>query len=97
MRMYPGLQALIRCTMRKLKVPLTDIEVDKGTTVWIPLAALHRDPDCFPDPDTFDPDRFTDENKATIPPYMYMPFGDGPRICIGMSISECSPNLRDSH
>lgn len=49
----------------------------------IPVFALHRDPEYYPNPDVFDPDRFTPENKKLRPPCTYLPFGDGPRNCIG--------------
>lgn len=49
----------------------------------IPAYGLHRDPEYFPQPDLFDPDRFSDENKSKMWDYTYMPFGDGPRLCIG--------------
>ncbi|RZB40136.1 p450 domain containing protein [Asbolus verrucosus] len=57
--------------------------LEKNTTVWIPIFALHRNPQHFPDPDKFDPERFNDENKGNIKPYTYLPFGAGPRNCIG--------------
>ena len=51
--------------------------------IYIPVLALHHDPTYFPDPDKFDPERFTEENKHSIPNYTYIPFGEGPRMCIG--------------
>ncbi|CAH0564137.1 unnamed protein product [Brassicogethes aeneus] len=50
---------------------------EKGEPVWIPIYALHRDPE------KFDPERFSEENKSKIVPYTYLPFGAGPRNCIG--------------
>ena len=54
-----------------------------GDFVGIPTFGFHRDPNYYPDPDKFDPERFSDENKEYIRPYTYMPFGTGPRNCIG--------------
>ena len=45
--------------------------------------ALHRDPRFFPDPERFDPERFADGWEDRIPRYAYLPFGGGPRVCIG--------------
>ncbi len=44
---------------------------------------LHRDPRWFPDPDTFDPTRWLDDRRHDVPKYAYLPFGTGPRACIG--------------
>lgn len=52
-------------------------------SVLIPAYGLHLDPAYFPDPNVFDPNRFVGENKSKIWDYTYIPFGDGPRICIG--------------
>lgn len=57
--------------------------IPKDITVFVPSLALHRDPEYFPDPEHFDPERFNEENKSKIQDYTYIPFGDGPRICIG--------------
>lgn len=54
-----------------------------GDVVWIPIFAYHRDPENFENPTKFDPERFSDENKGNIKPYTYLPFGAGPRNCIG--------------
>jgi len=51
--------------------------------VLLPIYILHHDPRWWSDPETFDPDHFTAENEAKIPKYAYLPFGGGPRICIG--------------
>ena len=52
-------------------------------SVWFPVFGIHRDPQYYPEPERFDPERFNDENKVNISPYTYMPFGVGPRNCIG--------------
>lgn len=59
------------------------IELPKDSQIWIPVHGIHRDPDNYPDPEKFNPERFSDENKNDIKPYTYMPFGEGPRNCIG--------------
>lgn len=81
LRLYPPAYALSR-------VALHDIELDgylvrKNETVVLCPYTMHRRPDFFPDPERFDPERFTLENEKRLPRYAYFPFGAGPRICIG--------------
>ena len=60
-------------------------EVRPGDTVILPIYALHRHHDLWPDPDRFDPSRFMD--PKSIDRFAYLPFGDGPRICIGANFA----------
>jgi cytochrome P450 len=53
----------------------------------MPIYAIHRHAKRWEDPDAFDPERFAPEREAQIPRYQYMPFGAGPRICIGMAFA----------
>ena len=67
---------------------LRDIDVDgyrvrAGTELMVGISALHRDPGLWDDPLTFDPDRFSPENSAGRDRWQYLPFGGGPRSCIG--------------
>ncbi|XP_044738022.1 cytochrome P450 9e2-like [Chrysoperla carnea] len=66
-----------------LNVDGKDIFLEKGTNIEIPIYGIHHDPQFYPNPDKFDPERFSDENRHNIDPMTYLPFGVGPRNCIG--------------
>lgn len=81
LRMYPpGTRIERRCT-KDYTISGTNAVVGKDALVYIPVLAVHRDPQYYPDPDRFDPERFTPEAKAARHPYTYIPFGHGPRNC----------------
>ncbi|XP_076146051.1 cytochrome P450 3A27-like [Alosa pseudoharengus] len=77
----------------KKTVDVGGVIIPKGAIVMVPTYALHRDPELWTDPETFKPERFSKENKESIDPYSYMPFGLGPRNCIGMRFALISMKL----
>ncbi|KAF5290750.1 hypothetical protein FQR65_LT11531 [Abscondita terminalis] len=83
LRKYPLTPILNREAVRDYKFESTGLVIEKGTTVLITQQGLHWDPKYFPEPEKYDPERFSDNNKSSIPNYVYLPFGDGPRNCIG--------------
>ncbi|KAK5644025.1 hypothetical protein RI129_007870 [Pyrocoelia pectoralis] len=60
-----------------------DLLIEKGTPIWILQNAIQTDADNFPNPKKFDPDRFMIKNKLNMKSYSYIPFGAGPRSCLG--------------
>ncbi|GAV06330.1 hypothetical protein RvY_16341-3 [Ramazzottius varieornatus] len=61
-----------------------NLTLDKGTIIAIPIYAIQHDSEYWPEPDSFNPDRFSEENKHKIVPFTFLPFGQGPRNCAGM-------------
>jgi len=81
LRKYPSAWLIARENTESVR--LGEYEFPAGTHFAIMIYHLHHDPRFFPDPERFDPERFNPENEAAIPKYAYIPFSDGPRICIG--------------
>ncbi|ERL85835.1 hypothetical protein D910_03250 [Dendroctonus ponderosae] len=82
LRKYPALPFLDRTCLRDYKVENSDLVIEKATAVYIPMFALHYNPEFFPQPEKYDPQRFADKSKINKEGLYYVPFGDGPRICI---------------
>lgn len=57
--------------------------IEKGTPITIPIMGIQNDPDIYPDPNRFDPDRMTKERMAARHPASFLPLGGGPRLCLG--------------
>ncbi|XP_076750387.1 putative cytochrome P450 6a14 [Xylocopa sonorina] len=83
LRKYPVLLWLSRIALADYTFPGTKVSIPKGQPVFCPLFAIHRDPEIYPNPDVFDPERFNEDNAKTRHPMHFLPFGDGPRNCIG--------------
>ncbi|XP_011175444.1 cytochrome P450 9e2-like [Solenopsis invicta] len=85
LRMYPIVSFLDRVCIKETELPPATpkskpVTLKPGDRVWFPNYSLHRDPKYYPHPNKFDPERFLDN---TVDNSIYMPFGIGPRICIG--------------
>ena len=64
------------------------MKIPKGTNWVASIWALHRDPDIYPNPEQFDPERFNAENRKKRDNCAFLPFGTGPRNCIGNNINQ---------
>jgi cytochrome P450 len=81
LRLYPPAYIVARSVVRPIE--LDGYQLKPGMNIGICSYTLHRNPTYFPDPERFDPERWTPENEANIPRYAYLPFGAGPHVCIG--------------
>jgi cytochrome P450 len=86
MRLYPpvaifGREAARDCT-------IGDYEIPQGTVVTISQWVMHRHPKYFENPEAFQPERWTEIFEKELPKGVYIPFGDGPRVCIGKGFAQ---------
>jgi cytochrome P450 family 6 len=81
------------------QIPGSKHVIEKGTPFVIPIIAIHHDERYWKNPNVFDPKRFTPEEVAKRPNLAFMPFGEGPRNCIGMrlAIRGCLKSLDNCH
>ncbi|WP_161557234.1 cytochrome P450 [Acidisarcina polymorpha] len=79
LRLYPPLWCIGRYTIRN--TTLSGFPVARGTHIWLCIYRLHRDPRWFSDPEAFQPERWQD--GTSLKKFTYVPFGVGPRVCIG--------------
>jgi cytochrome P450 len=85
MRLYPPVFLFGREAIRDCRIG--DVAVRKGTTIFISQWLLHRDERFFENPLEFLPERWADDFEKKLTPYAYVPFGGGPRICIGKELA----------
>ena len=85
MRLYPPAPVIVREAQRDLR--LGDQIIKAGTVVYVPVYAVHRHEKLWKEPDRFDPERFDPEAVRGRNRLAYLPFGAGPRICIGMGFA----------
>ncbi|KAL1438418.1 hypothetical protein MTO96_048032 [Rhipicephalus appendiculatus] len=69
------------------------ITIPAGTSIVIPNHHLSHDPNFWEQPEVFDPERFSPENKGHVDPVVYQPFGQGPRNCVGMRFAQLEMKL----
>ncbi|XP_046384408.1 cytochrome P450 4C1-like [Ischnura elegans] len=81
LRIYPSVPYIARVLTEDFQ--MGEYMVPAGATINLAISGIHMNPSVFPDPKTFDPDRFLPEAVKTRHPYAYIPFSAGPRNCIG--------------
>jgi cytochrome P450 len=86
MRLYPPLPLIGRQARQGARIGNEDVRA--GTAVYIPVYAVHRHEAYWREPDEFDPGRFERQAVKALDRYTYLPFGAGPRICIGQTFGE---------
>ena len=85
-RLYPPVALIVRAARRDVK--LGNELVRAGTTVYVPVYAVHRHEKLWREPQRFDPSRFEPDAAKAHDRYTYLPFGGGPRVCIGQNFAQ---------
>jgi cytochrome P450 len=82
MRLFPPVPVHFRQAIKEIDFGHGHI-IPAGTNIFMSVYTIHRDPRHFPDPEKFDPGRFSPQNSVGRHPYAYTPFGIGRRMCVG--------------
>jgi cytochrome P450 len=95
MRLYPPAGGVSRMAIEDVTISNDSgsYTIPKGSTIAVSTFVMHRDAKYFSNPEQFTPERFSKERAAEIPRYAYLPFGAGPRICIGNSFAMMQARL----
>lgn len=88
MRLHPSIGFLSRMCTEDTILPNGNIKIDKGTKIFTPIFELHHDPKYFPEPEVFNPERFSKESSNKVTDVTYQAFGKGNRICVGMRYAQ---------
>lgn len=83
-RKHPAAGNMPRIATRDYKIPNTNFTIPKGMFLLLPVYGIHHDPEFYDNPEIFDPQRFEADKVKMRPSCSFIPFGDGPRNCIGL-------------
>ncbi|XP_035794485.1 probable cytochrome P450 308a1 [Anopheles albimanus] len=93
LRMHSPVFTLPRVCTKDFELPpqfpndTKQVTLRRGTSVVIPVYAIHHDPEIYTKPYVFDPERFTEDNRSSRHRYAFLGFGEGPRLCLGMKFA----------
>ncbi|XP_057365351.1 cytochrome P450 4c3-like [Daphnia carinata] len=95
LRMYPSVPFILRCLPEDTKIGVYNLP--KGLMVGLSIVGLHYNPQVFPDPEVFKPERFFAENSSGRHRFAYSAFGAGPRNCIGQKFALLQMKVNIAH
>jgi cytochrome P450 len=91
MRLYPPVAVMARKAHEDTEIGPYSVAAGSEVIAWLYLT--HRDPSLYPNPEAFQPERFTAEEQAKRPKMAYLPFGGGPRLCVGHAFAMLEARL----
>ncbi|XP_065214564.1 cytochrome P450 6k1-like [Planococcus citri] len=93
LRKYPPLSILSRRTSQNYKIRDSDVVIPAETSIIVSVYGIHSDEKYYDNPQEFRPERFTEEEKSKRPNFTYLPFGEGPRYCIGARFAKLNVKM----